>query len=121
MAIIEIGTANLKDLTKEQLIEIILIEGCTLHLDYWKQPVILDFSNKMFSDTLVIDFNQFRKEDNLEGRTIVFFFNFKDFSYHWHFKGEEDRIYTSSSIRRARVKMETIKYLIKNGFDVPLY
>jgi len=34
MAIIEIGTANLKDLTKEQLIEIILIEGCTLHLDY---------------------------------------------------------------------------------------
>jgi hypothetical protein len=115
---IEIGDANLKDLTKEQLIEIILIEGCTLHLDYWKQPVILDFSNKMFSDTLVIDFNQFRKEDNLQGRTIVFFFNFKDFSYHWHFKGEENDF---SNTRRARVKMETIKYLIKNGFDVPLY
>lgn len=116
MATIEIGTANLKDLTKEQLIEIILIEGCTLHLDYWNQPVILDFNNKMFSDTLVIDFNQFRKEDNLQGRTIVFFFDFKDFSYHWHFKDD-----INSARRGHRIKMETIKYLIKKGFDMPLY
>ena len=117
---IEIGDANLKDLTKEQLIEIILIEGCTLHLDYWNTPIILDFDNKMFSDTLVIDFNQLRKEDNLQGRTIVFFFNFKDFSYHWHFKDEDINSSVKNS-RRSRVKMETIKFLIKNGFDVPLY
>lgn len=117
---IEIGDANLKDLTPEQLIQIILIEGCTLHLDYWKHPVILRFNNKLFSDTLVIDFNQFRKEDNLQGRTITFFFNFKDFHYHWHFKDEDVKGPISNS-RSSRIKMETIKYLIKNGFNIPLY
>ena len=113
---IEIGNKNLSELTSENLMEIAEIEGVHLFLEYWDKMEMNDFSNTMFSDVLVVDFNQKRISDGFIGKTIVFFFHFKDLSFHWHFKNDE-----SNTRQSKRIKLETVKYLIKKGFDLPIY
>lgn len=112
---IEIGSKKIKDLTPENLIDIAKIEGVCNHLIVWGNPIITDFTNTMFSDTVVIDFHQERIYDSLKGKTIIFFFDFKDFNMHYHFENE------TNNSRSFRPRMQTIKYLIENGFDLPLY
>jgi len=112
---IEIGSRKVKDLPAEYLIDIAKIEGVCNHLEFWGNPIMTDFTNTMFSNTLVIDFYQERKTDQLKGKTIIFFFNFIDFTFHWHFENERD------ISRNSRAKIQTIKYLIDKGFDLPLY
>jgi len=113
---IEIGNLKLKDLTAKNLMEIAEIENVHLYFEYWDKMEMLDFSNTMFSDTIVVDFYQKRLSDGIDGKTIVFFFNFKDLCFHWHFKDNERNTRESK-----RIKIETIKYLITKGFDLPLY
>ena len=112
---IEIGNKNLKDLTATELVEIAQIENVHLYFEYWDKMEVSDFSNTLFSDTLAVDFNQKKLDEPSFEKTIVFFFEFKKFSFHWHFKND-------SNIRESkRIKLETIKYLINKGYDLPLY
>lgn len=120
METITIGNKPLKEITQYDLLEICKKESVHLVFEYkgesvWGQPEVLDFDNTMFSDTVVIDYKQKRISDGLEGRFIVFFFNHVDFSWHWHFK-DEDKTRESK-----RLRIESIKYLVQNGYDVPLY
>ena len=112
---VEIGEKNIKDLTPENLIDILKIEGVCCHSEFWGNPIVTDFTNTMFSDTVVVDFHQERISDSFKGKTIIFFLNFTYFIFHWHFENEKD--YSINS----RLKIQTIKYLIDKGFDLPLY
>jgi len=112
---ITIGSKKLSDLSADNLVDIAKIEGVHLYFQSWKEIIVSDFSNTLFSDTLVVDYAQ-KKIDNEDfERTIVFFFNFKNFCYHWHFKGE------NNTRESRRLSIESLKYLIDNGFDLPLY
>lgn len=116
MKTINIGSLSLKNLTPDQLMNIAEIEGVHLYFEVWDKMEMLDFSNTMFSDTLVVDFSQKKLSNISEKKTIVFFFNFKDFHFHWHFKNDERNTRESK-----RLKLESIKYLLDEGFDLPLY
>lgn len=115
--IIKIGSKSLmKELTAEDLIEIIVIEGCIPSTEFWNVPCILDFNNTLFSGTIYVDYVSYRKSDNLKSCDYTFFFNCKDFSY--HYTRNDD---TQNNTRKGkRVGLETLRYLIEKGFDVPL-
>lgn len=120
MGTITIGNKPLKEISKEDLLEICKAESVHLVFEYngesiWGHPEVLDFTSTMFSDTVVIDYQQKRVSDGFEGRIIVFFFNHKDFSWHWHFKDE------TKTRESKRLRIESIKYLIQKGYDIPLY
>lgn len=117
--IIEIGNKPLKELTAEDLRQIIIIEGCSPSLEYWNEPEITDFTNTMFSDTIVIDYLAYRKEDNLKSCEYTFFFNFKDFRFHYVRDYEKGN--PNYQPNGKRVGLSTLRYLISQGFDVPLY
>lgn len=111
--LLEIGNKQLKDLTAENLRQIIMIEGSCNALEYWNEPEIIRFRNKIFSDTIIIDYISYRKEDNLKSCKYKFFFNFEDFRYHY-VKDFENNINHSH-----RIKLSTLKYLIDQGFNIP--
>lgn len=113
---IKIGNKPLKDLTSKNVLDIAIIEGVNLFFEYWGYPNILEYDTTTFSDTYVLDFFQERISDGVVGKTIVFFFCFRDMSFHWHFMNEQE-----ASRKSKRIKFETIRYLIKEGFDIPLY
>lgn len=113
---IVIGNKNLSDLSAENLIDIAILEGVCSPLQFWNFPSVIEFNNTMFSDTLVVYFNQKKIHENRYGKTIVFCFNFVNFYFHWHF--EHDHIKTSKC---SNVRMSTVKYLIDQQFDLPLY
>jgi hypothetical protein len=116
--IIEIGTKQLKEISQEELKQIVIIEGCCLSLIYWNEPEIIRFSNKMFSDTLCLDYFSYRTEDHLKSGEYTFFFNFEDFRCHYtrNYDQKENQQGEGKSIG-----IETLRFLIKQGYDVPLY
>lgn len=61
--ILQIGNKPLKELTAEDLRQIVLIEGCSPSLEFWNEPEITRFNNTTFSDTIVIDYLAYRKDD----------------------------------------------------------
>lgn len=118
---ITIGDLPLKNILKEHLLEVALIEGVHLVMnhdgnDFWHRPYILDYSNKMFHDTITMDYRQKRVSDGLEGKTIVLFFNHENLTYHWHFENEG---YNQRPTHR--LKIQSIKYLIQKGYNIPIY
>lgn len=113
---IKIGNKPLKELSSKNLADIARIEGVHLALEYWGELKILEYDTTSFSDTYVLDFYQDRISDGVVGNTIVFFFCFRDMSFHWHYMNEQ-----SAARKSKRIKFETIRYLIKEGFDIPLY
>jgi len=117
--ILVIGNKPLKNLTTENLRQIIIIEGCSPSLEYWDEPEITDFKNTMFSDTIVIDYISHRKEDNMRSCEYTFFFNFKDFRF--HYIRDYDKGNPNYKPNGRRVGLSTLRYLIKEGFDVPIY
>lgn len=122
--IIEIGNKPLKEMTAEDLLQIVIIEGCCPVIMHngekiWNEPVITDFTNAMFSDTLVLDYTSYRVSDNMKSADYVFFFKWKDF--HWHYSKDYEKNKEQDPNQRNRVCFETIKYLITKGYDVPLY
>lgn len=119
--IVEIGDIPIRDISEEDIVEIIKIEGVHNVFEYkgekiWGLPTVLDFSNTLFSDTIVIDYQQKRISDGFEGRIIVFFLNHKDFSFHWHFKDDDNMV-----SKGARLRIESIKYLISKGYNIPIF
>jgi hypothetical protein len=116
---VEIGNKPLKELTAEDLRQIVLIEGCSPSLEYWNEPQITDFANTLFSDTIVIDYLAYRKDDNLKSCEYTFFFNFKEFRF--HYVRYYEKVNPNHQPNSKRVGLETLRYLISQGFDVPLY
>lgn len=119
--IIEIGNKKKEDITAEHMIDIIMIIGACNSLEYWNKPVVLEFDNTMFSDTIVVDYVSYRKSDNLKGQEYSFFFNYEKFS--WYFVKDlynSDRDKKEDNIGR-NLGIPELRYLIKQGFDVPLY
>lgn len=112
---LEIGKRKLIDITQDELIQICIIEKVIGSLEYWRAPIVTDFDNKMFPDTIVIDYHSLRIDDGLKGDTLVFYFNHQDFRFHYR---KEDRNETQGS---DRLNIQSIKYLISKGFDVPIY
>jgi hypothetical protein len=113
---IKIGDKKISELTPTNLIDIAIIEGVILNLEYWKIPNIIEFDNSLFSDTIVITYVQSRKRDDMLGNAIVMFFNWETHSFHWHLENRE----RDSSISK-NIGIETIKYLIHKGYDIPIY
>lgn len=114
--IIKIGDKDISGLTPDNLIEIAKLEGVHCSFEYFSDLTYENFSNSLFSDTLVIDLKQYKISDPDIERVIVFFFNFKEFSFHWYFINDID------NMRHGRqIKMTTIKYLLEEGFNLPIY
>lgn len=118
MKIIEIGNKPLKELSAEDLRQIVIIEGACPDLEYWEEPVITDFDNTMFSDKLVLDYDCLNKKEKYVVISMDFFFNFKELYYHYKRYYAEGK-WTTSGI--YRVGLKTIKYLIDKGYDIPIY
>jgi len=110
---LKIGTRNLAAITQEEVLQVAIIEGCHPHLEFWGKPIVTDFNNTMFSTTVVIDYHSLRKEDDSKSPTIMFFFNFEKFDFHYH----QTNIARSES---KKFSLETIKYLLKQGFYLPI-
>lgn len=114
---IKIGDRKFINMTKEELIKIALLELCTPSLTYWNEPLIIDFNNSMFRDTLFIDYYSTRIKDGLESDKICFFLNFKEFTFHYTRSNDDNK-----NIRPGkRLSIPTIKYLINQNFDIPIY
>ena len=121
--IVEIGNKPLKEMIAEDLLQLVIIEGCCNFIEYlgkkiWSEPKILDFDNKMFSDILVLDYYSIRLSDNFKSADIAFYFDFKKFQYHY------TRDYKNNPNQQSkgnRLKLESLKFLISKGYDVPLY
>ena len=108
---------DLKNITKEDVLEIILIEGCHNSLEFWDKPIITDFDNNIFSDTVVLDYFSYRTADNLKSKPFKFFFNFNKLDFHYTIDYENDK--TNGGMKRSsRVKIETVKYLISQRYNV---
>jgi hypothetical protein len=120
---LEIGNKPLKEMSSEDLLQLVIIEGCCPFIEYegkkiWSEPKIIDFNNKMFSDTLVIDYNSTRVKDKVISVDFTFYFDFKKFQYYYT---RDYKNNPSQQSKGNRLKLESIKFLISKGYDVPLY
>lgn len=68
---ITIGDKSLMQISKEDILQLAVMQGCCAHLDFWNYPTLLEYDNTMFSDTVVISYKSTRKEMSCD---------FKDFS-----------------------------------------
>lgn len=116
---LEIGNKPLPEITAEQVMELIKIIGALPSLEFWNTPVITDFSNKMFSDTVVINYHSYRISDNRESCHYIFFFNFKDF--HWHYTKDFEIHHKQQRHHSKNLGIKEFRYLLQQGFDVPFY
>lgn len=115
---IKVGSRLLKEITSEEVAEIVMIENCIPSLEYWNKPEFTRFDNTMFSDTVIIDYFSFRKDDNERSSTYTLYFNFKDFRFHYIRDFEKkDNNYQPNG---QRIGLPTLRYLIKQGFSVPI-
>jgi len=108
-----IGTRDLALITKDEVLQVAVIEGCCPHLEYWNIPQITYFDNTMFSHTVVLDYHSTRKDDDgHKSPTIVFFFDHKNLNFHYHNRNRDSH--------SKRFSFETIRYLLKQDFYLPL-
>ncbi len=115
---IEIGNKPLGEITPEEMLQIAIIEGACNSLKYWNVPVITDFSNTLFTDTVVLDYHAYRKKDNLKSADYALFFDFKQFGF---FYTKDYDTNPDQPPNYRNVSIGTIKFLIEQGYDVPLY
>lgn len=124
--LLRIGNKPLKYIIPEDILEIILIEGCHNVLEYWEKPVIVEFDAfSSFSDTIVLDYVSYQKLTGEKSYLFSFYLNFETFSFSYSRvrdnaadSMEEDSIFRGS-VQCLRV--ESIKYLISKGYDIPIY
>lgn len=105
----------LRNISKEDLLEIAVIEGCCASLDEWNYPIIVEYDNTMFYQTVWIAYKSTRKVDGIEAEPINFFFRPDIFRYHF---------YKENDIKRwcgERLGLKAIRFLIEKGYDVPIY
>ena len=115
-----IGNKSLKDISQEELLDIVVIEGCcpVITDNIWNIPVITDFSNTLFSNTVVLDYVAYRVSDNMKSAEFTFFFNTEDYTFHY----TRDYAYNKQqSNNYNRFSIEKMRYLISKGYHIPLY
>lgn len=110
---LEIGKRKLIEITQEELLELCVIEKVHSFFEYWGRPIVTDFDKNMFSDTICIDYHSFKIEDGFQSKTISFYFNHQELNFHWNMEGR--------MTQRNRLRLESYKYLISKGFDLPIY
>jgi hypothetical protein len=116
---IEIGTKPLKELTAENILDIVMMIGAHPSPQFWNKPIIIDFTNTMFSDTIVIHYHAFRTRDNIKSCEYWFYFDFK--RLRWHYSKDFDIHHKIQRHHTKNCSLAEIRYLIQQGFDVPLY
>ena len=114
---IEIGKKPLKEMSQEDLRQIVIIEGCCPSLQYWNEPEVIDFNDNMFSNTHYIDYISYRKSDLLKSSEYTFFFDFENFSFHYTKDYSQQ---PNQETNGKRVGLETLRFLIRQGYNVPL-
>lgn len=112
---ITIGDKPLMKISQEDVLQIVVMQGCCPHLDYWTYPTIVEYDNTMFSDTVIVSHQSTSKEDGSNSGILVFFFNTRDLSYHYHREDRTEPFYSK------RLDLKVIKFLIEKGYDVPIY
>ena len=112
---VTIGDKPLMQISKEDILQLAIMQGCCAHLEYWNPPVSLDYNNTMFSDSVWITYQSTRKSDSIKSDVLVFFFNVRDISYHYHRENMTEQWYG------RRLNLDVIKFLIEKGYDVPIY
>tara|TARA_R110000772_G_scaffold46246_6_gene105611 strand:- start:3406 stop:3747 length:342 start_codon:yes stop_codon:yes gene_type:complete len=105
---------ELKNITKEHLLQVLMIEGALPSLEYWNKPTVTDLNNTMFSDTVVIDFYSTRIKDGKVSGDFEFYLNTDGLSYHY-----TNSLNVMSGGRNRRLGLENLKYLIDNDYIVP--
>jgi len=116
---IAIGNKPLSEITAENVMDIVLLIGACPCLDFWNKPIITDFDKETFSDTVVIDYHSTRIEDGRESNYYTFFLTFRDFSFHYTKNYE---VYHKMQKHHSQyLRINVFKYLIQQGFDIPLY
>ncbi len=119
MKTIQIGDKKLKDISQEDLLEVVIIEGvCAVMnnngVDIWAKPVVTDFDNSMFYHTVVLCYASYRVSDKMKSPEMTFYLNHEEMTFHY-VKGN---IHHSKS---ERLKIETVKFLLQQGYDLPIY
>jgi len=117
--ILEIGAKPLSEISPENVMDLVKMIGALPSLQFWNEPVITDFSNTTFSDTVVIDYVSYRIEDNRKSSEYTFFFNFKDFS--WHYTKDFEIYHKQQRHHSNRLSIKEFRYLLQQGFDIPFY
>jgi hypothetical protein len=54
----------------------------------------------------------------MKSSDFVFFFRFNNFSFHYTIDYEKNK---KQNLNSNRISLETIKYLISKGYDIPIY
>jgi|ERR1035437_3260376 hypothetical protein len=119
MKSIKIGNKPMSEITSENVMDIILMIGACPSLEFWNKPIITDFDNTTFSDTVVIDYHSYRISDNMESCHYIFFFCFRGF--HWHYTKDFEIYHKSQRHHSKNLGVKEFRYLIQEGFDIPLY
>lgn len=115
MRTITIGDKPLSQITAEELMDIIVIEGCCSAVEHWGRPNIIEFDNQMFSDTLVLDYMSVKEEDGSSSVKFTIFFDFEKLQFHVDREG-----YPNNRKLTGRIRIETLNYLISKGYNVPI-
>lgn len=110
---IEIGERKLSSIAEEEVLQVAIIEECIASPDYWNPPTIIEFDNTMFTNSVILEYKSTRKSDGIESSPITFYFKHEMFSFHYH-SSRRDRSHSK------RFGFDTIRYLIKQGFYLPL-
>lgn len=112
---IVIGDKPLMQISKEDILQLAVIQGCCAHPDYWNYPTLTEYDNTMFRDSVWCSYKSTRKEDNRDSSELTFFLDTKDLSYHYH------REWSTEKWHGERLGLNAIKFLIEKGYDVPIY
>lgn len=116
---ITIGDKPLMQISQEDLLHIAVMQGCSPYHKYWNYPVVLEYDNTMFSDTVIISYQSTKISDEKEKSSIItFFFYVKDISFTIHKEREAQII---DFMVGRRLNLDVIKFLIEKGYDVPIY
>lgn len=114
-----IGDKSLRELTAEDLRQIVMLEGCCPALGYWGEPVVSCFDAEMYRDSCLIEFTSVRKADGLVSDEYWFWFRYDcgRYSYCVNPRRLGGRPTRSNG---DPLSLATLRYLIGAGFDVPL-
>ena len=113
---IQIGDKSLRELSAEDLRQLVMIEGCCPGFGGWSEPVVSDFDNTMFRDCCVIEYCCTRKDDGTPSSLFSFYFDY-DCGGYFYVRDPFGNPWRSAG---KRPSMAALRYLIREGFDVPL-
>lgn len=109
-----IRAKKISELKIADLISILNYENISFSLESWESPKILYITNMLFPDTIIIEFNQKKKNEYFFSDSIVFYFNYKDLTFQWHLKKHVN------TYKSEPIKSSTIKFLKSKNYEMYL-